>query len=54
MGLLCTNMVVIFCMHLLVHGGGVVWPDRPAGLWQPWLAVLVDVINVELPYVKRI
>ena len=23
-----TNMVVIYCMYVLVHGGGVVWPDR--------------------------
>ena len=45
---MCTNMVVIYCMHVFVHGGGVVWPDRssqisslsgrpdrPSGLWQP-------------------
>ena len=26
-------MVVIYCMYVLVHGGGVVWPDRP-GVWS--------------------
>ena len=29
---MCTNIVMIYCMHIIVHGGGVVWPDRSAGL----------------------
>ena len=53
---------MVFAFFILLHGlslcsswiQGVLWHDRPAGLWQPWLAVLVDVINVELPYVKRV